>query len=88
MARSNIAPGQIWRQEATGAHYLVTRVYSELFDRYAVLRRVEGEETFRLKLRSGAVPLPGYAQESGEFQEGGAPPGGSSGSGPASPAGQ
>lgn len=88
MARTNIAPGQIWRQDATGVHYLVTRVYSELFDRYAILRRVEGEETFRLKLRAGAMPLPGYTQESGEFQEGGAHPGGGSSGGPASPAGQ
>lgn len=70
MPAPTIAPGQIWRQDNTGAHFLVTRVYSELFDRYAVLRRVEGEETFRLKLRSGAAPLPGYTQESGEFQEG------------------
>lgn len=69
MANPTIAPGQIWRQDTTGAHFLVTRVYTELFDRYAILRRVEGEETFRLKLRSGSAPLPGYTQESGEFSQ-------------------
>jgi hypothetical protein len=69
MPQATIAAGQIWRQDATGSHFLVTRVYAELFDRFAILRRVEGEETVRLKLRPGSAPLPGYTQESAEFNE-------------------
>lgn len=70
MARSKIAPGQIWREDASGVHYLVTRVYTELFDQFAILRRVEGEETMRMKVRGNDPnrPLPGFTQESGEFK--------------------
>lgn len=84
MAKSKIAPGQIWRHDASGAHYLVTRVYSELFDQFAILRRVEGEETMRVRVRTQdpSRPLPGYTQESGEFQT---EPEGGSGDGGAAP---
>ncbi|MHB8734973.1 MAG: hypothetical protein ACYC6M_06685 [Terriglobales bacterium] len=65
---ATVAPGQIWREETTGTHYLVVRVYSELFDNYAVLRQTEGEATRRVKLAKNPVqPLPGFVQESGAF---------------------
>lgn len=69
MSKSKVAAGQIWRQDATGVHFLVTRVYNELFDQFAILRRVEGEETMRLKVQGRDLqhPLPGFTQESGEF---------------------
>ncbi|MGH9536058.1 MAG: hypothetical protein ACRD2E_14505 [Terriglobales bacterium] len=70
MPLSTIAAGQVWRQDATGAHFLVTRVYTELFDRFVILHQVEGGETLRLKLRPGDTPMPGYTQESSEFDEG------------------
>lgn len=67
-----VAPGQIWREQATGTHFLVVRVYSELFDHFAVLRPTEGETTRRIKLaRPPAPPLPGFVQESGAFAAGG-----------------
>ena len=33
--------GQVWRQDATGQDHLVTKVYSEVFTQYAVLRPAE-----------------------------------------------
>lgn len=67
-----VAPGQVWREEATGSHFLVTRVYQDLFDHFALLRRVDKvagavEETRRLKLSRNPPPLPGYVQEAAEF---------------------
>ena len=38
MAVKNIKLGQVWRQDATGQDHLVTKVYSEVFTQYAVLR--------------------------------------------------
>ncbi len=69
MAKAKISPGQVWREDASGTHYLVTRVYAELFDHYAILRKVEGEQTLRVKIRMNDEnkPLPGYTQEAAEF---------------------
>ena len=41
MAVKNIKLGQVWRQDASGQDYLVTKVYSEVFSQYAVLRPAE-----------------------------------------------
>ncbi len=41
MAVKNIKLGQVWRQDATGQDHLVTKVYSEVFSQYAVLRPAE-----------------------------------------------
>ena len=41
MAVRSIQLGQVWRQDATGQDYLVTKVYSEVFTQYAVLRPAE-----------------------------------------------
>ena len=39
MAVSSIQLGQVWRNDADGQDYLVTKVYSEVFTQYAMLRR-------------------------------------------------
>ena len=41
MAVKNIQLGQVWRHDATGQDHLVTKVYSEVFTQYAVLRPAE-----------------------------------------------
>jgi hypothetical protein len=75
MAKASVAPGQIWRADSTGVHYLVTRIYSELFDEFAVLRCTDGQtttETLRVKIRNNDPrgPLPGYTQEAGDYRQG------------------
>jgi hypothetical protein len=73
MANEPVSPGQVWRADATGAHFLITRVYSDALHRFAVLRPVEvatGEQAQPIRLRIAgdpAHPLPGYTRESGEF---------------------
>ncbi|MGH9776937.1 MAG: hypothetical protein ACRD5I_00850 [Candidatus Acidiferrales bacterium] len=63
MPRS-ILLGQVWRHEATGANYLVTKVYQEVFSSFAVMRKVGDETagTVRVKVQKTAdgVSLPGY----------------------------
>jgi hypothetical protein len=44
VAVSSILLGQVWRLQATGDNWLVTKVYSEVFASYAVLRKVGGGE--------------------------------------------
>ena len=41
MAVKNIKLGQVWRQDQSGKDFLVTKVYSEVFTQYAVLRPAE-----------------------------------------------
>ena len=41
MAVKSIKLGQVWRHDATGQDHLVTKVYSEVFTQYAVLRPAE-----------------------------------------------
>jgi hypothetical protein len=58
--------GQVWRKDDDGQDYLVTKVYSEVFSQYAVLRRAEvsapDSPTVRVKVAKGAqgVSLPGF----------------------------
>ena len=42
MAVSSIQLGQVWQSQATGDNWLVTKVYSEVFTSFAVLRKVGG----------------------------------------------
>ena len=42
MAVPSILLGQVWQLQATGDNWLVTKVYSEMFASYAVLRKVGG----------------------------------------------
>ncbi|MGO8790160.1 MAG: hypothetical protein ACLQVL_22630 [Terriglobia bacterium] len=64
MAVSSILLGQVWQFQATGDNWLVTKVYSEVFASYAVLRRVGGvdAEVRRVKIENAgeSVGLPGY----------------------------
>ncbi len=56
--------GQVWRSNASGDNYLVTKVYQEVFSTFAVLRKVGDETagTVRVKVQKTAdgVSLPGY----------------------------
>jgi hypothetical protein len=67
MAVSSIQLGQVWRSDADGQDYLVTKVYSEVFTQYAMLRpagiTAPDAPTVRIKVvktPQGAT-LPGYA---------------------------
>lgn len=73
MAVAKIQPGQVWLLEGTEESWLVTKVYSEAFTSYAMLRKVGGpdNDVRRLKIIKSAegAALPGfkYSQESEEF---------------------
>jgi hypothetical protein len=66
MAGKAILLGQVWREEASGKSFLVTKVYNEVFSQYAMLRPADATagtaETLRIKVSKtpqGAT-LPGY----------------------------
>lgn len=73
MAVSAIQLGQLWKLNETGDTWLVTKIYSEVFASYAVLRKVGGgdAEVRRVKVDRTAdgVALPGFTftQESEAF---------------------
>lgn len=66
MAVKSVQLGQVWRQDDSGQDYLVTKVYSEVFTQYAVMRPAEvtapDAPTVRVKVTKSAegVALPGY----------------------------
>ncbi len=67
MAVNNIQLGQVWRRDVDGQDYLVTKVYSEVFTQFAMLRpagiTAPDAPTVRVKVvktPQGAT-LPGYA---------------------------
>ena len=66
-----ILMGQVWKRNDNGDTFLVTKLYNEVFATYAVLRKIGGEELYRIKLeKSGDMSdLPGfnYKQEAQEF---------------------
>ena len=75
MPVKSIQLGQVWRHDESGQDYLVTKVYSEVFSQFAILRRADATaasgETTRVKIQktSDGVSLPGYTftQDSEEF---------------------
>ncbi|HVA01257.1 MAG TPA: hypothetical protein VMV34_06330 [Terriglobia bacterium] len=72
MAVAKIQPGQVWCSDETGENWLVTKVYSEAFASYAMLRKVGGtDEIRRVKVTNSAqgAILRGftYTQGSEEF---------------------
>ena len=75
MAVKAIQLGQVWTNDASGNNFLVTKVYTELFTQYAMLRPADftapSAETTRVKVAKTAdgVTLPGYTftQDSQEF---------------------
>jgi hypothetical protein len=70
-----IQAGQIWRNDQSGANFLVTKVYSEVFTQYAMLRPANvsapESDTIRVKVArvDDGMTLPGYTftQDSQEF---------------------
>src|SRR5713101_6712992 len=66
MAVKSIQLGQVWRKDESGQDYLVTKVYSEVFTQYAILRPAEvtapDAPTVRVKVAKNAegASLPGY----------------------------
>jgi hypothetical protein len=67
VAVKNIQLGQVWRHDATGQDYLVTKVYSEVFTQYAVLRPADvtapDVPVVKIKVTKSAqgVTLPGFS---------------------------
>lgn len=67
MAVKSIKLGQVWRHDATGQDHLVTRLYSEVFTQYAVLRpavvTAPDSPTVKVKVAKSAegVTLPGFS---------------------------
>ena len=66
MAVKAIQLGQVWREEASGQSFLVTKLYNEVFSQVAVLRIADvtapDAETRRIKVSRTAqgMLLPGY----------------------------
>jgi hypothetical protein len=55
MSVRKIQLGQLWKQDATGDIYLVTRLYSEALNTVVVLRKSgsEGEAQLRVRVERG-----------------------------------
>jgi hypothetical protein len=70
-----VQAGQVWRNDESGATFLVTKVYNELFTQYAMLRPAHAKapeaETIRVKVarQDEGMTLPGYTftQDSQDF---------------------
>jgi hypothetical protein len=66
VAVNSIQLGQVWRSDSDGQDYLVTKVYSELFTQFAMLRpagiTAPDAPTVRIKVVKNAQgsTLPGY----------------------------
>lgn len=66
MAVKSIQMGQVWRKDDNGQDYLVTKVYSEVFSQYAMLRPAEvtapDAPTVKVKVAKSpeGVALPGF----------------------------
>ncbi|MBZ5533880.1 MAG: hypothetical protein LAO20_20825 [Acidobacteriia bacterium] len=71
----SVQAGQIWRADEGGANFLVTKVYSELFTQFAMLRPATAaapdSDTIRVKVSKleEGMTLPGYTftQDSQDF---------------------
>lgn len=66
MAVKALQLGQVWRHDATGQNYLVTKLYNEVFTQYAILRPADSTaaatDTTRVKVQKTAegASLSGY----------------------------
>ena len=75
MAVKAIQLGQVWRNNQSGKNFLVTKVYSEVFTQYAILRHADASaadrDTIRVKIQKedDGASIPGYTytQDSQEF---------------------
>lgn len=65
MSVSKIQVGQLWKKDATGDIYLVTRLYSEALNTMVILRKsgAEGEAQVRVRVeRAGkGQTIPGFS---------------------------
>lgn len=68
-----VQAGQVWRNDSSGANFLVTKVYSEVFTQWAMLRPANvaapESETVRVKVArtDGGMTLPGYTFTQDDF---------------------
>ena len=65
MAEGKVRAGQVWKRNADGATFLVTRIYSEGLGSVAVLRATQSPrgkepELIRAKLTAGGQAMPGF----------------------------
>jgi hypothetical protein len=66
LAVKSIQLGQVWRSDGDGKDYLITKLYSEVFTQYALLRpagiTAPDVPTVRVKVvkNSAGASLPGY----------------------------
>jgi hypothetical protein len=66
MPVKSIQLGQVWRNDTNGVNYLVTKLYSEVFTQFAMLRQADSQaanvDTVRVKVAKTAdgATLPGY----------------------------
>ena len=63
MAVKTIQLGQVWRNDQSGQDFLVTKLYSEVFATFAMLRQANSNaETVRVKVQKSndGASLPGY----------------------------
>ena len=66
MSVKSIQLGQVWRNDASGQVFLVTKLYNEVFTQYAMLRHADStaasSDTVRVKVQKDAngATLPGY----------------------------
>ncbi|HEX7962082.1 MAG TPA: hypothetical protein VF493_19345 [Terriglobales bacterium] len=75
MAVKAIQLGQVWRNDQSGRNFLVTKVYSEVFTQYAILRQADASaadrDTIRVKIQKedDGATIPGYTytQDSHDF---------------------
>jgi len=73
VAVSNVQLGQLWQFQETGDKWLVTKIYSEVFASYAVLRKVGSPDSDARRVKVEKTPegvtLQGFAftQESEPF---------------------
>ena len=73
MGISGVQLGQVWRENETGEDFLITKIYQELFNSYAVLRKVGdiAEDVRRVKVEKSpdGISIAGFtfAQDSGRF---------------------
>ena len=73
MAVAAIQLGQLWKLDETGDQWIVTKLYSEAFSTYAMIRKVGGADADIRRVKVGktadGVTLPGFtfAQEADAF---------------------
>jgi hypothetical protein len=70
MSQIKIQVGQLWKKDATGDIYLVTRLYAEALNTMAVLRKsgAEGEAQIRVRVKRGSKgqTIQGFSPAQGE----------------------